>query len=27
LHSALGYCPPNEFEQAWQMKAEVVCET
>ena len=18
LHSALGYCPPNEFEQAWQ---------
>lgn len=26
LHSALGYCPPNEFEQAWQMKAEVVCE-
>ncbi len=20
------YCPPNEFEQAWQMKAEVVCE-
>lgn len=26
LHSALGYCPPNEFEQAWQMKAEVECE-
>ena len=21
LHSALGYCPPNEFEEAWQRLA------
>lgn len=27
LHSALGYCPPNEFEQAWQRGSSDISST